>query len=87
MKMIRKTIIKRDHKLVDYDRFRISLKKLQDKKDRKLSDEKEIFKVRVYPVPLEIKGLRCFLAAQNLLTSSSIRFYYLVGVSIGSGDS
>ena len=45
MKMIRKTITKRDHKLVDYDRFRISLKRLQDKKDRKLSDEKEIFKV------------------------------------------
>ncbi|KAG0205813.1 hypothetical protein BGX33_007727 [Mortierella sp. NVP41] len=45
MKMIRKTITKRDHKLLDYDRFRISLKKLQDKKDRKLSDEKEIFKL------------------------------------------
>ncbi|KAF9929919.1 hypothetical protein FBU30_001078, partial [Linnemannia zychae] len=45
MKMIRKTITKRDHKLVDYDRYRISLKKLQDKKDRKLSDEKEIFKL------------------------------------------
>ncbi|KAK3846930.1 MAG: hypothetical protein J3R72DRAFT_432743 [Linnemannia gamsii] len=45
MKMIRKTIVKRDHKMVDYDRYRISLKKLQDKKDRKLSDEKEIFKL------------------------------------------
>ena len=46
MKLIRKTIIKRDHKLVDYDRFRISLKKLQDKKERTLSDEKSIYKVR-----------------------------------------
>ncbi|KAF9189273.1 hypothetical protein BGZ51_009720 [Haplosporangium sp. Z 767] len=45
MKMIRKTIIKRDHKLVDYDRFRISLKKLQDKRERTLSDEKQIFKL------------------------------------------
>ncbi|KAG0368255.1 hypothetical protein BGZ54_002349 [Gamsiella multidivaricata] len=45
MKMIRKTIVKRDHKLVDYDRFRISLKKLQDKKERTLSDEKQIFKL------------------------------------------
>ncbi|KAG0001864.1 hypothetical protein BGZ80_006062 [Entomortierella chlamydospora] len=45
MKMIRKTIIKRDHKLVDYDRYRISLKKLQDKKERTLSDEKQIFKL------------------------------------------
>ncbi|KAF8923915.1 hypothetical protein BGZ58_002379 [Dissophora ornata] len=45
MKLIRKTIIKRDHKMVDYDRFRISLKKLQDKKDRTLSDEKQIYKL------------------------------------------
>ncbi|KAF9431759.1 hypothetical protein BGZ76_011735 [Entomortierella beljakovae] len=45
MKMIRKSIVKRDHKLVDYDRFRISLKKLQDKKDKTLSDEKQIFKL------------------------------------------
>ncbi|KAG0054578.1 hypothetical protein BGZ83_010875 [Gryganskiella cystojenkinii] len=45
MKLIRKTIIKRDHKLVDYDRFRISLKKLQDKKERTLSDEKSIYKL------------------------------------------
>jgi amphiphysin len=45
MKLIRRTITKRDHKLVDYDRFRISLKKLQDKKNRTLSDEKQIYKV------------------------------------------
>ena len=47
MKLIRKTIVKRDHKMQDYDRFRISLKKLQDKKERTLSDEKQIFKVRL----------------------------------------
>lgn len=45
MKAIHKTIVKREHKLVDYDRHRISLKKLQDKKDRSLSDEKQIFKL------------------------------------------
>ncbi|KAG0214139.1 hypothetical protein BGX28_002655 [Mortierella sp. GBA30] len=45
MKLIRRTITKRDHKLVDYDRFRISLKKLQDKKERTLSDEKQIYKL------------------------------------------
>ncbi|KAF8930912.1 hypothetical protein BGZ52_000346 [Haplosporangium bisporale] len=45
MKLIRKTIVKRDHKMQDYDRFRISLKKLQDKKERTLSDEKQIFKL------------------------------------------
>jgi len=48
MKLIRRTITKRDHKLVDYDRFRISLKKLQDKKERTLSDEKNIYKVVCY---------------------------------------
>lgn len=45
MKQIRKTIVKRDHKMLDYDRFRISLKKLQEKKERTLGDEKQIFKV------------------------------------------
>ncbi|KAF8923116.1 hypothetical protein BGZ58_003324 [Dissophora ornata] len=45
MKMIRKTIVKRDHKMVDYDRYRISLKKLQDKKEKTLSDEKQIYKL------------------------------------------
>lgn len=47
MKLIRKTITKRDHKLVDYDRFRISLKKLQDKKEKTINDEKQIFKVPI----------------------------------------
>jgi amphiphysin len=46
MKLIRKTMTKREHKLVDYDRFRLSLKKLHDKKERTLSDEKQIYKVR-----------------------------------------
>ncbi|KAF9090684.1 hypothetical protein BGX23_005802 [Mortierella sp. AD031] len=45
MKLIRRTMTKREHKLVDYDRFRISLKKLQDRKERSLSDEKQIFKL------------------------------------------
>ncbi|KAF9157039.1 hypothetical protein BG015_007565 [Linnemannia schmuckeri] len=45
MKLIRKTITKREHKLVDYDRYRLSLKKLKDKKERTLSDEKQIYKL------------------------------------------
>ncbi|KAF8912890.1 hypothetical protein CPB84DRAFT_1759797 [Gymnopilus junonius] len=45
MKTIRKTITKRDHKLVDYDRFNNSLTKLRDKKDKSLSDEKNLFKL------------------------------------------
>ncbi|ETW87661.1 hypothetical protein HETIRDRAFT_424381 [Heterobasidion irregulare TC 32-1] len=45
MKTIRKMITKRDHKLVDYDRFNNSLIKLRDKKEKSLSDEKNLFKL------------------------------------------
>ncbi|KAF8941966.1 hypothetical protein BGZ47_007003 [Haplosporangium gracile] len=45
MKLIRKTMTKREHKLVDYDRYRLSLKKLMDKKERTLSDEKQVYKL------------------------------------------
>ncbi|KAJ7071357.1 hypothetical protein C8F01DRAFT_429865 [Mycena amicta] len=45
LKTIRKTITKRDHKLVDYDRFNNSLTKLRDKKEKSLSDEKNLFKL------------------------------------------
>ncbi|KAL1925045.1 uncharacterized protein VTP21DRAFT_4699 [Calcarisporiella thermophila] len=45
MKLIRKTIVKRNHKVLDYDRYRNSLKKLKDKKERTLSDERAMFKL------------------------------------------
>jgi len=45
MKQIRKSITKRDHKLVDYDRFNNSLTKLRDKKEKTLNDEKNLFKL------------------------------------------
>ncbi|KAG6814419.1 hypothetical protein H0H92_007422 [Tricholoma furcatifolium] len=45
LKTIRKTITKRDHKLVDYDRFNNSLTKLRDKKEKSLGDEKNLFKL------------------------------------------
>ncbi|KAK7514076.1 BAR domain-containing protein [Phyllosticta citriasiana] len=44
IKMIRKVAVKRDHKQLDYDRHRATLKKLQDKKDRSLKDEKALYK-------------------------------------------
>ncbi|RMZ79306.1 hypothetical protein DV737_g3432, partial [Chaetothyriales sp. CBS 132003] len=44
IKMVRKVLVKRDHKQLDYDRHRASLKKLQDKKDKTLKDEKALFK-------------------------------------------
>ncbi len=44
IKVIRKTITKRQHKQLDYDRHRATLKKLQDKKDKSLKDEKAMYK-------------------------------------------
>lgn len=44
IKGVRKTTTKRDHKQVDYDRHKNALKKLQDKKDKSLKDEKALYK-------------------------------------------
>lgn len=44
IKVIRKVGVKRDHKQLDYDRHRASLKKLEDKKDKSLKDEKALYK-------------------------------------------
>ena len=44
VKVIRKMAVKRQHKQLDYDRHRASLKKLQDKKDKTLKDEKALYK-------------------------------------------
>lgn len=44
IKQVRKTATKRDHKQLDYDRHRATLKKLQDKKDKNLKDEKALYK-------------------------------------------
>lgn len=44
IKVIRKSVIKRQHKQLDYDRHRATLKKLQDKKDKSLKDEKALYK-------------------------------------------
>lgn len=44
IKVIRKTAAKRDHKQLDYDRHRQTLKKLQEKKEKTAKDEKAIWK-------------------------------------------
>lgn len=44
IKVIRKVGVKRDHKKLDYDRHCASLKKLEDKKDKSLKDEKALYK-------------------------------------------
>lgn len=44
IKVIRKGATKRQHKQLDYDRHRATLKKLQDKNEKSLKDEKAMYK-------------------------------------------
>lgn len=44
IKYVRKQTTKRDHKQLDYDRHRATLKKLQDKKEKSYKDEKAMYK-------------------------------------------
>lgn len=44
IKAVRKIAVKRDHKQLDYDRQRAAYKKLSDKKDKTLKDEKAMYK-------------------------------------------
>lgn len=47
MKTIHKTMVKRNHKMIDYDRHRTALNKLKAKEERSFSEEKQIFKVSI----------------------------------------
>ncbi|CAN9187760.1 unnamed protein product [Alternaria alternata] len=44
IKAVRKIAAKRDHKQLDYDRHRATYKKLEEKKDKTLKDEKAMYK-------------------------------------------
>lgn len=44
IKIVRKITVKREHKKLDYDRHRSTLKKLEDKKEKSLKDEKSLYK-------------------------------------------
>lgn len=44
IKAVQRTIVKRQHKQLDYDRHRATFKKLQDKKEKSLKDEKALYK-------------------------------------------
>ncbi|KAJ5288938.1 hypothetical protein N7478_001968 [Penicillium angulare] len=44
IKVIRKVAVKRDHKKLDYDRRNATLKKLEEKKDKNIKDEKALYK-------------------------------------------
>lgn len=44
IKVVQKSMLKRQHKQLDYDRHRTTLKKIQDKKEKSLKDEKSLYK-------------------------------------------
>ncbi|KAG8526661.1 uncharacterized protein KY384_008090 [Bacidia gigantensis] len=44
IKVVQKSNLKRHHKQLDFDRHRTTLKKIQDKKDKTLKDEKALYK-------------------------------------------
>ncbi|KAI8073130.1 hypothetical protein BC940DRAFT_324772 [Gongronella butleri] len=46
IKKIQKTILKRNHKMIDYDRHRSSLAKLKTKNERSMNEEKQVYKVQ-----------------------------------------
>jgi amphiphysin len=45
LKGVDRTITKRHHKQLDYDRFRSSLTKLKNKAEKTISEEKQVYKV------------------------------------------
>ncbi|KAI4174968.1 MAG: hypothetical protein LQ343_001995 [Gyalolechia ehrenbergii] len=47
IKVVQKSTLKRQHKQLDYDRHRAALKKIQDKKEKSLKDEKALYKAEM----------------------------------------
>ena len=47
IKVVQKSTLKRQHKQLDYDRHRTALKKIQDKKEKTLKDEKALYKAEM----------------------------------------
>ncbi|GJN92551.1 hypothetical protein Rhopal_005581-T1 [Rhodotorula paludigena] len=92
LKKIRKTITKREHKLVDYDRHNNSYNKLKEKKEKSLNDEKNLFK---YEQELEMatqeyehynnmlkSEIPHFLALSTSLITPIFQTFYYIEVGI-----
>ncbi|GAA5840539.1 hypothetical protein JCM9279_007359 [Rhodotorula babjevae] len=92
LKKIRKTVTKREHKLVDFDRHNNSYSKLKDKKEKSLSDEKNLFK---YEQDLELATqeyehynnmlkaeIPHFLALSTSLITPIFQTFYYIEVGI-----
>ncbi|EOQ98922.1 Reduced viability upon starvation protein [Wallemia ichthyophaga EXF-994] len=88
LQRVRKTIVKRNHKLVDYDRFNNSLSKLREKKDKTMSDEKNLFKLENefenaqaeyehYNNLTKTELPQLYVMAQKFITPLFHSFYYM----------
>lgn len=88
IKIIRKTAVKREHKKLDYDRHRTTLKKLQDKKERSAKDEKAMWKAEgdveqatqdfeYYNDLLKDELPKLFLLEQQFIQPLFQSFYYM----------
>lgn len=88
IKVIRKTVLKREHKRLDYDRHRAAYKKLYDKKDRSAKDEKALWKAEgeveqstqdfeYYNDLLKDELPRLFVLEQNFIQPLFQSFYYM----------
>ncbi|TIA89041.1 hypothetical protein E3P99_02292 [Wallemia hederae] len=88
LQRVRKTIVKRNHKLLDFDRFNNSLSKLREKKDKSMSDEKNLFKLENefenaqaeyehYNNLVKTELPQLFVMAQKFITPLFHSFYYM----------
>lgn len=66
-KTIKKTMTKRDHKLIDFDRHRTALQKITSKTERSFSEEKQIFKVKRVLSSKKKKGKKDVLLLSSTL--------------------
>lgn len=73
IKTIQKTVVKRNHKMLDYDRHRASLAKLNAKDQRSFNDEKQIFKLQAQ---LE-KATEDYQYLNDMLKRELPRFFHM----------
>jgi amphiphysin len=75
---VKKYLTKREHKLVDYDRFREAVKKLKDKKDRSSSEEKKLGQLEFQfdAATREYNNYVCLFTLYNRIISLKLKCRY-----------
>ncbi|KAI5853931.1 BAR domain-containing protein [Tricharina praecox] len=88
IKAIRKTALKRQHKQLDYDRHRATQKKLQEKKEKTVKDEKAMYKAEAdvelatqefnyYNELLKTELPKLFTLEREFIKPLFLSFYYM----------